>query len=484
MSEATPSTTVAATAKSPRGLAVNTAAQDVAVTEEAKHAEQLILEYQSPAAAQLAMPVPMRSRYTTYIIFCLFMSLFAVALLLPIDRVVSGASSVVTVEPQTGLSAFETGIVRAILVRPGQTVRKGELLMTLDPTNATSSVTSYSEQLDSLTQETRRLRAELDNKVYLSDGTRHGELQASLYTQRHAELSFQMESFNQQILALRAQAAQAEADVRAYTGRLTFASSVEDKRRELERLGVGSQLNTMSAADQRTEMLRFLEVARGQLNQTLGALAAKISDRDAALEQWRNVTAQSLKDQGDKLTQVQDALTKARTSLQQVELRAPFDATVFDIAPSNTGTVVNAGSQLLTLTPAATQIEMEGVIDALNAGFVRRGQRVSIKFDTFPYSSHGTGLGTVRVLSPDASRQPYSPISTPASVTQSQQAFGNLYYKVRVTIDAADLRNVPPDFKPLPGMQGSIDILVGHRTFIEYLFSRFVVIATEGFREP
>ena len=192
----------------------------------------------------------------------------------------------------------------------------------------------------------------------------------------------------------------------------------------------------------------------------------------------------ALKDQRDKLFQVTDQLIRARQSLSQIELKAPFDATVFEIAASNAGTVVTTGSQLITLTPKDAPVEMEGVVDSMNAGFIRRGQRVVVKFDTFPYSTHGTAIGTVRVITPDATRQPFNPSTAPASVTQSQQAFGSLFFKVRVSIDKLELRNVPPDFKPVPGLQGSVEILVGHRTFIEYLFSRLVPVATEGFREP
>ncbi len=467
-----------------QSVAVRKSGRELMRNEDAERSSQLLLEYESPAAAQLALPVPMRSRYTIYVIFSMFFALFAVALLLPIDRVVSAAGQIVTVEPQTSVAALETGIVRSILVRPGEAVRKGDLLMTLDPTNATADKANYTEQVEALTEEIRRLEAELSGRTYLSDGSRHGELQASLYTQRHAELTFQVESFNQQIAALTSQVSQGEADVRAYTGRFAIASQVEDKRRELGRLGVGSELNTMSAADQRTEMQRALEAARGQLGQTRGTLAAKIADRDAALQQWRATASQALKDQRDKLSQARDALERAKLALSMVELRAQFDATVLDISPINAGTIATSGTQLMTLTPKDSALEYEVLIDGANAGFVRPGQRASIKFDSFPYVTHGSGTGRVRVISPDASRQPFGSIQTQASLTSSQQAVGMLYYKARVSMETLGLVGVPPDFKPVPGMQIGADILIGRRTFIEYMFARVIPATTEAFREP
>ena len=487
----TPETTTKPTPIGQIGL-TQAAGQGVAVrkpaalihNDDAERSQQLLLEYESPAAAQLALPVPMRSRYTVYIIFSLFFGLFAVALLLPIDRVVSASGQIVTIEPQTSVAALETGIVRSIVVRPGQSVSKGDLLMTLDPTNASADKANFTEQVDALTQETRRLEAELEGRTYLSDGSRHGELHASLYTQRHAELTFQIESFNQQIAALTAQSRQSEGDVRAYTDRLALAARVEDKRRELGRLGVGSELNTMSAADQRTEMQRSLDAARAQLGQTKASLASKIADRDAALQLWHATTSQALKDQRDKLSQARDGLERAKLSLSMVELRAPFDATVLDVAPINAGTIATVGTQLMTLTPKDSKLEYEVLIDGANAGYVRVGQRASIKFETFPYVTHGSGTGRVRVISPDASRQPFNSIQQTASLSSTQQAVGMLYYKGRVSMESLGLIGVPSDFKPAPGMQVTADILIGRRTFIEYLFARVIPTSTEAFREP
>ncbi len=452
--------------------------------DDAERTQQVLLEYESPAAAQLALPVPMRSRYTIYIIFSLFFGLFGVALVLPIDRVVSASGQIVTIDPQTSVAALETGIVRSILVRPGQSVSKGDLLMTLDPTNASADKANFTEQVDSLTQEILRLEAELSGRTYLSDGSRHGDLQASLFTQRHAELTFQIESFNQQIAALTSQTRQGESDVRAYTDRFAFAKEVEGRRRELGRLGVGSELNSISAADQRAEMQRSLEAARAQLGQTRASLASKTADRDAALQLWRATTSQALKDQRDKLSQSRDGLERAKLALSMVELRASFDAIVLDVAPINAGTIATVGTQLMTLTPKDSKLEYEVLIDGGNVGYVRIGQRASIKFETFPYVTHGSGTGRIRVLSPDASRQPFNSIQSAASLTSTQQAVGMLYYKARISMETLGLIGIPADFKPTPGMQITADILIGRRTFVEYLFARVIPTTTEAFREP
>ncbi|MCX7380990.1 MAG: HlyD family type I secretion periplasmic adaptor subunit [Alphaproteobacteria bacterium] len=472
------------TPRASRGLTLRRGKDDTGNLPADERTAQVVLEYESPALAQLAMPVPMRSRYTTYIIFSMFMVLMLIVTFFPIDRVSSGAMGIIALEPATGLSTTEIGIVRKVFVRPGQSVHKGDVLVTFDPTNSTADVVSYQDQVASLTQETIRLRAEFDGRMYLSDGTKHGEVQSQLFTQRHAEQAFQMESYGQQISALRAQVVQTEADLRQYNERLAFAAKTEEKRRDLERLGVGSQLNTISAADARAELLRLRDASKAQVDQIRGTLAAKIADRDAAAQTWQAQTSQALKDQTDKLTALQDSLTRALHSLELIEMRAPFDATVLDVAVANVGSVIQPGSQVVSLTPKATEYVAETVIDSMDAGFVAIGQRAVIKFDAFPYSTHGTMVGKVISIQPDASRTPYNPLTQPVGISNSQMAFGTLYYKVRVRMEKNELHHLPTYFQIVPGMSGSVDIIIGYRTFLEYMFTRIVPAVTEAFREP
>ena len=468
----------------PTSVAARGKGGELATTDESERSNQVILEFESPAAYQLALPVPRRSRFTVYIIFAMFLMLLMVSIFLPIDRVVTGAGTIVSIEPQIGVAALETGIIRRVKAQLGQVVHKGDVLLQLDPTTASADLGLYEDQVASLSQETRRLQAELDGRTYLSDGTRHGDLQASLYTQRNAQITSQLESYKQKIEALRGPVVQAEADLKAYGERLAFARTVEEKRRELERLQVGSQLNTLSASDTRAELTRLLEGTRGTYINAQRSLDAMIAERDGFLEQWRVTTAQSLKDQSDKLDQAIDSVQKARLAMSMVELRAPMDAIVLSVAPANNGTVVTAGTQLVQLTPLDAPVECEVVFSATDAGYIIPGQRATIKFDTFPYTTHGVGTGKLRVLTPDSLRAPFNPITQPAGITDAQSQLGNVFYKGRVSVEKLTLFSVPDSFRVTPGMAVSVDLLVGHRTFLEYLFTRVVPTVTEAFREP
>ena len=443
----------------------------------------LILEYESPSATLLALPVPLRSRYMIWLIFSMVAALVVVCFTYPIDRVVTTSGKVVAVQPNVVVQPLETSIVRSIDVKEGQLVHKGDILARLDPTFAASDAASAEQQSQSLQAEVDRLHAEMDGKTYLSDGSQPGQLQAMMFTQRHAEFTYKLENYRQKIDSLQAKLDQANSDIASYTERLKLAAVVEDKRRELERLQVGSQLNTLAAIDTRVEMQRDLDGARAMAHSARQDLQAMISERDGYVQNWRNDAGQQLSEQERKLAEISDTANKNRLRRQLVELRADRDSIVLSIAPVSVGSVLQAADQFFTLVPIDSPLEIEAVVDGRDAGFVRVGDPVTIKFQTFPYFAYGISRGTVRVMSPDSFHKPMDDADHVAK-PHAEEAAGSFFYRGRISIDQMLLHDLPSGFHLSPGMPVQADIKVGKRTVVQYLLSRVIPATTEGMNEP
>ncbi|MBC7434248.1 MAG: HlyD family secretion protein, partial [Rubritepida sp.] len=122
------------------------------------------------------------------------------------------------------------------------------------------------------------------------------------------------------------------------------------------------------------------------------------------------------------------------------------------------------GELLVSLVPLNAELVIDGAVSTQDLGFVAAGDRVAIKFDSFPYIRHGTGRGTVRTISEDAIRQ------DPDTRQQLQTPF----FRARISIEDVSLRNLPADFRLVPGMPVTSDIVVGSRTLLGYLFERAV----------
>jgi hemolysin D len=455
------------------------------VPERSDPATPILLEFESPTAAVIAAPVPARSRYVTWILATMFLVFLVIASTMPIDRVVTSNGKVVTTARNIVVQPLQTSIVRSINVREGQLVHAGDLLARLDPTFAAADAAQAKQQIASLQAEVNRLQAELSGKNYVSDGTPPSQLQELLFTQRKAQLSAALLDYDHKIESARAKLNGALGDVASYTQRLEMAKVVEAKRRELERLQVGSQLNTLAAMDNRTEMARFLDAARAVAAGASKDLAALAAERDSYLQQFNATTAQALTDQGRKLVDARDTLDKANKVHELVQLRADRDAIVLSVFPVSVGSVMQSGDQLITLVPIDSPLQLETVMDGRDAGFVQVGDPVTVKFDSFPYFTYGFAHGTVLSVSPDSFRDPNQDrsIGTP-SQQRNTKDFGNLYYRANISIDSMAMHDLPAGFRTTPGMPVTADIKIGKRTIVQFLLSRVMPVATEAMREP
>ena len=441
-----------------------------------------LLEFHSPSAALSVAPVQYGARSTTFIVSSLVAACFLAGGLIPIDKVVTASGKVVADNATSVIQPLEVAIVRSVNVREGQVVKKGDLLARLDPTFVTADAGALQAQVDSLQAEVDRLTAETNNQTYTPrQATPMALMQVAIAAQRKSERAFKMEGYAQKIAGLQFQIQRAMADVAGYQDRMRVATELEQKRIELEKLQVGSVINRLAATDSRLEVQRGFENARAQAAQGARDLAAMQAERDGYDQTWRAQVNQDLTDQSRKLSDARENLAKADRRRQLVELRAPADSTVLNIAKVSPGAVLQSGEQLMSLTPMDAALEVEVNVPGADAGFVHPGNPVTVKFDAFPFTQYGSASGEVRTVSPDSFTG--NPEEKQRGVQQMPQQ-GPAYYRSRITLDEIKLHDTPPNFHVQPGMPVTADVKVGKRTVLSYLFSRVLPVALDGMREP
>lgn len=442
-------------------------------------------EFVSPSAAVAATEVPAAARRVIWIVCSLFAAGTAALGLLEVDRVVTAPGRVIAKSATIVVQPFETAIVRSIEVREGERVRRGDLLARLDSAFAVADADALQAQLVSLQVEVSRLQAEVEERPFRYTGTDPSlSLQQAIYTQREAERSSKLESYGRKMDGLRSTVVRSAADVRLFRERLAVAQDVELMRQKLEALHAGSRLNLLIATDNRLEIERNLANAVQAGESAKAELAATMAERDAFVDNWRTQTAQTLTEQSRRLSEVRDAFTKASLRRQLTELRADRDATVLTVARISEGSVLQPAEQLMTLAPTGVPLEIESNIVGRDSGFVHAGDRVAIKFDTFPFSQYGMAQGTVRVVSADSFTAVDQPGGRAVGAVPMPNGSIDPFYRSRITIDRVDLHEVPADFQVVPGMPVTTDIKVGKRTVLGYLMGRILAVAGEGMREP
>jgi len=444
----------------------------------------VILEFESPSTAIANAPMPPTARHIIWVVSSMFAAAVAAMSLIPIDKVVTAQGRIVSKAPTLVVQPLDAAIVRSIEVHDGEAVHAGQILAQLDPTFAVADVDALVAQVASLQAQVSRLQAEAEGKPFTYTGLDPNlSLQAAIFGQRKAEYDYKIENYVQKVNGLIASIARANSDATGYRSRLDVANKVEGMRRELERLQVGSKLNTLSAADNRVEMERNLHYAEETANSAQRDLSAMVAERDGYVQSWHADISDKLSDATGKLSDARESLNKAQLHRQLVELRADRDATVLTVAKVSVGSVLQPGQQFITMVPADAPLEVEANIAGRDDGFVNVGDTVAVKFDTFPYHQYGLAYGTVRTISADSfdsqdeQRNPTGMVPLPTNTT-------DLFYRARIAIDRVALHDTPPDFRIMPGMPTTADIKVGKRTVLTYLLGRVLPVASEGMREP
>jgi HlyD family secretion protein len=442
-----------------------------------------ILEFQSPSTAVINAPVPRSSRHTVWVIFSMVAAFIAASAVIKVDTVVTAHGQVISKLPTLVVQPLDTSIVRDIDVHVGEQVHKGQILAHLDPTFAAADLSAQAAQVGNLQAEVARMQAEVDNRPFAYSGMDPNlSLQAAIYAQRQSEYHYKLENYQQKADSLLASIARAKADETGYRDRLLVAQDVEKMRRQLEKLQVGSRLNTLAAMDNSAEMARNLASAQQQAAGAARDLAALVAERDAYVENWHAEVAQKLSDAISKLSDARQAMNKAQLRRQLVEMRADRDATVLTVAKVSVGSVVQSGQQLITLVPSDAPLEVEANIAGSDDGYVHVGDAVAIKFDTFPFTQYGLANGTVRIISPDSftaqedQRNPTGAIPLPNGTEP--------YYRAKIAIDRVALHGVPAGFHLLPGMPVTADVKVGKRTIMRYLLGKVLPVPMDAMREP
>jgi hemolysin D len=451
----------------------------------------VILEYQSPSTAIVNAPIPRIARGVSWTVGTMVLACFAAMAIIKVDKVVTAQGKVIARSATMVVQPLETSIVRSIDVREGETVHAGQLLARLDPTFAAADLEALKSQVAAYSAQVARMQAEADNRPFNYSGSDpHLALEAAIFAQRLSEYNYKLEGYRQKADSLSAQIAKTQSDLTGYKDRLDTAVALEKMRTELDKLGVGSKLNTLSAQDTRAEMQRFVNSTVQAGNGAQRDLAALIAERNGYIQSWHADIAEKLAESTAKLSDARESFNKAQLRRQLVELRAEQDATVLTVGRGiSPGSVLTAGQQLITLVPANAPLEIEANIPGSEDGYVHVGDSVAIKFDTFPYTQYGMAKGVVRIVSPDSfnaqdeQRNPSGSVPIPTAGAGGM-AGGATWYRARITLDQIGLHDTPDGFRLSPGMPVTADVLVGKRTVMAYFLGRAMPLVHEGMREP
>lgn len=400
-----------------------------------------------------------------------------------LDIVATAPGRLVPFSQVKTVQSAEPGIVREILVRDGDPVAAGQLMLRLDATAAEADAAAVANELMLRRITVRAIDAELASRPLLpADGDA-----APVVRQVREQFAARRQALLDALAQEEQAGARARSDLQAARRLRDKLSStlplLQQSAESHARLHSEGFVGELLAAEKRREVLEREGDLKAQ-EAAVEALAASVAQSDRRREQLRSgYRAELLRERVEASAAVQRLEQESHKSglrTHLTEIRAPHDGVVKDLAVHTLGAVVQAGSALLQVVPTGEKLRAEALLANEDIGFVEVGQPVKMKLAAYPFQKFGMLEGRVVQISADAIGQSEA---ARASGTVAMNAPAQTY---KAVIELAEQGLRLPSGRYLdiaPGMVLTAEIHQGRRTVMEYLLSPVQRVAMEAGRE-
>lgn len=396
-----------------------------------------------------------------------------------------------------------TGKVKTLPPTNGTSVRAGDILLELDPTDAIADETDAVKSLASVRAEVARRKAVADyvgstktdqpppaikwdaevpddlrrreDSILMGDIEQQAATMASLDAQKH-----QKEVERDRLrLTVAAQASLVETLKERVTMRNTLASK-----------DAGTMASVIDATETLKEQATQLAVQEGQLADAAAGIEVYAREKEKVTRAFLSDQFERLGDAERRVEELEQRLAKARNSREQMSLRSPIDGSVQASSITSVGQVVTVGQDVMRIVPKGSTLELE--VYALNKdiGFIKVGQEAVVKLEAFPFTRYGTIPARVTKIAADAIPEPDAARREgDAAARQSGATFGgaermqNLVFPVTLSLETDQISADGLSIKLSAGMAATAEVRTGDRRILEYVFSPLVEVAEEAMRE-
>ena len=392
--------------------------------------------------------------------------------------VVASGSVAVKGKPKM-VQHLDGGVIAAINVVDGQTVKQGDIVVRLDDTIHHANLLIYRNRLRESVALRARLEAErserehiawLDDflqtlKIDFDKSVRTG--QQKLFEARRSTLNGQVQLLNEKIAQFNNQINGVEA-------------LKESKKRQIELIGRELEGVRKLFKQGNTTQRRLLELERESVR-----LIGEQAEHDAQLARIRN----SIKEMNVEILQSkrkfrEQVLTELRTTtveindlvqqlyatrqkLNRIEIRAPVSGVIHELAVHTVGGVIAAGATVMQIVPQDEAVEIEVAVEPQFIDDLFIGQEASVRFTAFNQRTTPQLNGKVVAISP---------------ASTVNQTTGMAYYQVRVGIGDEELTRLGQQ-KLVPGMPVETFMRKTDRTVLSYLMRPLTDQIYRAFRE-
>jgi hemolysin D len=423
-------------------------------------------------------------RAVMYTVGVLFVILVLWAFFGKLDIIASAEGHLV---PETYIKIVQpsdAGIVQEILVKEGEQVKQGQVLMRMDTQLAEADAKTIGNDLALRSLQLRRIDAELTGKALVKKREDRNDLFGQIESQYHDRRLAYTDSLAQAQQALNKSQHEYDSAKEVLSKLQQITPILKQQADSYADMGRDGYVPQMTVLDKQRDYLEKSQDLRAQQS-TVASLESAVNQTKKQIDQITSKYRSDLQNErveaeGQHKKLEQDWLKQEHKS-GLLELRASQSGIVKDIATHTIGTVVSPGTVLLSIVPEQEPLVAEIMIKNDDVGFVYPHQKVKVKLAAYPFAEYGMLDGEVTRIQADSDSDTQS--QTKDQQTRDKSQAQPSAYKAIISLSSQVLESQGKQMKLMPGMQVVAEINQGSRTVMKYLLSPVSKTLAESGRE-
>ena len=420
--------------------------------EDDKLARDFVVDADSAIIAQ----DPMRARKVVRAVFFAFVILLLWSAFAQVDEITKGDGKAVSSRQLQVVQSLDGGIVREILVKEGDRVTEGQVLVKIDPTRFVSSFNEGRATYLALLAKAARLRAVAEGREFipppevLKESPALADQERLVYLNRKAELNAQIGMARDQLSQRGNELTEAQArHDQAKQGFMLTAKELT-MTKPLIKSGAVSDVELLRLERDVSRLEGEMKQAASQITRLQSAISEARKKIEQVELEFKNQARGELSETQAKINSLGEGNVALSDKVKQADIRSPVNGTVQRLLYNTVGGVVQPGKDIIEVVPLDDTILLEAKVLPRDIAFLHPGQKANVKFTAYDFAIYGGLEAHVENISAD-------------SVMDDK---GNAFYIVRVrTVKSRIGENMPI----IPGMIAEVDILTGKKSVLSYL---------------
>ncbi|MEW5819918.1 MAG: HlyD family type I secretion periplasmic adaptor subunit [Cyanobacteriota bacterium] len=323
-----------------------------------------------------------------------------------VDVVVSARGKIIPVGNIKILQPLETGVVKQILVKEGDYVKKGQVLMEVDPSTTEPELESLTQNLHYLELESDRLNATTEgtdfilDRAQILDDIEAMKVQKELYESSMRSLKKQLQAKNFELKKLDEQINSTHTEKNNNENLLEIALDKEQRLKQVIDLIAKKELDDVQANILTyNSKIKELDYKLKELNHEKSQIYEEI---DYIKANFKETNLKELSDRQKQSTQIKANIKEIAFRNKKQNIVSPVDGYINMLFIHTVGGVVTPAEKLISVVPKNTPIVIKVNVLNKDIGFIEEGMDVQIKIDTFSFQKYGLLKGVVTQVSKDS----------------------------------------------------------------------------------